>query len=39
MIVFSHRGGIDTAEAKIGDFKVEYLCEFEAICKNVLKGS
>jgi hypothetical protein len=27
---------IDTASAKIGDFKVEYLREFEAICKKAL---
>jgi hypothetical protein len=25
-----------TAEAKIGDFNVEYLCEFQALCKKAL---
>jgi hypothetical protein len=32
-ISFGSSGVIDTAGAKIGDFIVEYLCEFEAICK------
>jgi hypothetical protein len=31
-----YRGVIDTAQAKIGDFKIEYLFEFEAICKKAL---
>jgi hypothetical protein len=28
----------DTAEAKIGDLKVEFLREFQAICKKALTG-
>jgi hypothetical protein len=35
-IVFGMSGVIDTAQAKIGDFKVEYLREFQAICKKTL---
>jgi hypothetical protein len=35
-IIFGTGGVIDTAGAKIGDFKVEYLREFEAICKKAL---
>jgi hypothetical protein len=35
-IVFGLGGVIDTAKAKIGDFKVEYLREFQAICKKTL---
>jgi hypothetical protein len=35
-IVFGLRGVIDTADAKIGYFKVEYLREFEDICKKAL---
>jgi hypothetical protein len=31
-IIFGTRGVVDTAGAKIGDLKVEYLREFEAIC-------
>jgi hypothetical protein len=39
-IFFGHSGVIDTAEAKVGDFKVEYLREFHAICKKALtRGS
>jgi hypothetical protein len=36
MIVFGTSGVIDTAEAKISDFKVEYFREFQAICKKAL---
>jgi hypothetical protein len=35
-IVFGLNGFIDTTQVKIGDFKVEYLCEFQAICKKAL---
>jgi hypothetical protein len=35
-IVFCPSGVIVTAEAKIGNFIVEYLLEFEAICKKAL---
>jgi hypothetical protein len=35
-IVFGKSGIIDTAGAKIDDFKVEYLREFEAIYKKAL---
>jgi hypothetical protein len=39
-IVFSTSGVIDTAGVKFGDFKVEYLREFEAICEKALtRGS
>jgi hypothetical protein len=31
MIVIGLSGINDTAKAKIGNFKVEYLCEFQAI--------
>jgi hypothetical protein len=34
-IVFGTSGLIDTIGTKIGDFKVEYLRKFEAICKKV----
>jgi hypothetical protein len=33
MIIFGSSGVNDSAGAKIGDFLVEYLGEFEAICK------
>jgi hypothetical protein len=33
MIIFGLSGVIDTAQAKIGDFIVEYLLKFEAIYK------
>jgi hypothetical protein len=36
-IIFGSSGVIETAGAKIGDFIVEYLREFEAICKEALK--
>jgi hypothetical protein len=35
-IIFGSSGVIDTTGAKIGDFIVEYLCKFEAICKMAL---
>jgi hypothetical protein len=35
-ILFGSSFVIDTAGAKIGDFIVEYLREFEAICKKAL---
>jgi hypothetical protein len=35
-IVFCDTGVIDTAEVKIGDFKVKYLREFQAIYKKAL---
>jgi hypothetical protein len=35
-MVFSHNGVIDTAVAKIGDFIVYFLCEFNAIFKKAL---
>jgi hypothetical protein len=35
-IVLGHSGIIDTAVAKIGDFIVEYLRKFAAICKKTL---
>jgi hypothetical protein len=30
------RGLIDTAEADFGDFRIEFLDEFEAICETAL---
>jgi hypothetical protein len=35
-IIFGTSGVIDTAGAKIGDFKFEYLCKYKAICKKAL---
>jgi hypothetical protein len=36
MIVFDLSYVIDNTEAKIGDFKIEYLREFQAVCKKSL---
>jgi hypothetical protein len=38
-IIFVSSGVIDTAAAKIGDFIVEHLREFEALCKKALTRS
>jgi hypothetical protein len=35
-IIFGMSGVIDTPEAKIGDFIVDYLREFEVTCKKAL---
>jgi hypothetical protein len=38
-IIFVSSGVIDTTAAKIGDFILEHLREFEAICKKALTRS